>query len=111
MYRYPPARVSENRHHGSEDTGTPRHATRVDAACRSMSRRGGGDRLPHACVTRCRGEPMNGRTAHRWQAFAAAMPGLGVSFLVAAQCPACWLAYAGLLPMPGVAWCVGETSR
>lgn len=38
------------------------------------------------------------------------MPGVGVSLLVAAKCPACWLAYAGLLTMPGVAWLVGETS-
>jgi hypothetical protein len=38
------------------------------------------------------------------------MPGVGVSLLVAAKCPACWLAYAGLLTMPGVAWFVGETS-
>jgi hypothetical protein len=38
------------------------------------------------------------------------MPGIGVSLLVAAKCPACWLAYAGLLTMPGVAWLAGETS-
>jgi len=53
---------------------------------------------------------MNNRAAHRWQALSAAMPGVGVSLLVAAKCPACWLAYAGLLTMPGVAWFVGETS-
>jgi mercuric ion transport protein len=53
---------------------------------------------------------MKSRAAHRWQAFSAAMPGVGVSILVAAQCPACWLAYAGLLTMPGVAWLLGETS-
>jgi hypothetical protein len=38
------------------------------------------------------------------------MPGVGVSILVAAKCPACWLAYAGVLTMPGVAWLLGETS-
>jgi len=53
---------------------------------------------------------MNSRAAHRWQALSAAMPGVGVSLLVAAKCPACWLAYAGLLTMPGVAWFVGATS-
>jgi len=53
---------------------------------------------------------MNSRAASRWQALSAAMPGLGVSLLVAAKCPACWLAYAGLLTMPGVAWLVGEPS-
>ncbi len=53
---------------------------------------------------------MNSRAASRWQALSAVMPGLGVSLLVAAKCPACWLAYAGLLTMPGVAWLVGETS-
>lgn len=53
---------------------------------------------------------MNSRAAHRWQALSAAMPGVGVSLLVAAKCPACWLAYAGLLTMPGVAWFAGETS-
>jgi mercuric ion transport protein len=53
---------------------------------------------------------MKSRAANRWQAFSAAMPGIGVSILVAAKCPACWLAYVGLLTMPGVAWLVGETS-
>lgn len=53
---------------------------------------------------------MTSSTARRWQALSAAMPGVGVSLLVAAKCPACWLAYAGLLTMPGVAWLVGETS-
>ena len=53
---------------------------------------------------------MNSRAASRWQALSAVMPGLGVSLLVAAKCPACWLAYAGLLTMPGVAWLVGEPS-
>jgi hypothetical protein len=38
------------------------------------------------------------------------MPGVWVALLVAAKCPACWLAYAGLLTMPGVAWLLGETS-
>lgn len=53
---------------------------------------------------------MKSRAARRSQALSAAMPGVGVSLLVAAKCPACWLAYAGLLTMPGVAWLVGETS-
>lgn len=46
----------------------------------------------------------------RWQSFRAAAPGLGAAVLVAAKCPACWLAYAGLLTMPGVAWLLEETS-
>ena len=54
---------------------------------------------------------MNSRAAHRWQTFSAAMPGVGVSLLVAAKCPACWLAYAGLLTMPGVAWFDGGCPR
>lgn len=53
---------------------------------------------------------MNRSTVHRWQALSAAMPGVGVALLVAAKCPACWLAYAGLLSMPGVMWFVGATS-
>ena len=53
---------------------------------------------------------MKSYGASRWQAFSAAMPGVGVSILVAAKCLACWLAYAGLLTMPGVAWLLGETS-
>src|SRR5262245_39623159 len=53
---------------------------------------------------------MKSRAASRWQALSAAMPGVGVSILVAAKCPACWLAYAGLLTMPGVAWLLGEAS-
>ena len=53
---------------------------------------------------------MNSRAAHRWQVVSAAMPGVGVSLLVAAKCPTCWLTYAGLLTIPGVAWLVGETS-
>src|SRR5438309_6553404 len=65
---------------------------------------------PHTWLTRMPKGRMNRRAAHRWQALSAAMPGLGVSLLVAAKCPACWLAYAGLLTMPGVAWLVGEPS-
>ena len=53
---------------------------------------------------------MKNHGASTWQAFSAALPGVGVSILVAAKCPACWLAYAGLLTMPGVAWLLGETS-
>lgn len=53
---------------------------------------------------------MNSRAARRWQALSAAMPGVGVSLLVAAKCPACWLAYAGLFTMPGGVWFVGATS-
>ena len=53
---------------------------------------------------------MTGRPARRWQALSTAMPGVGVSLLVAAKCPACWLSYAGLLTMPGVAWFAGATS-
>ena len=53
---------------------------------------------------------MKSHAVNRWRALSAAMPGIGVSLLVAAKCPACWLAYAGLLTMPGVAWLLGETS-
>ena len=53
---------------------------------------------------------MMGRAARSWQTLAAAMPVVEVSLLVAAKCPACWLAYAGLLTMPGVAWLAGATS-
>ena len=53
---------------------------------------------------------MTRRAASKWQALPAALPGIWVSLLVAAKCPACWLAYAGLLTMPGVAWLVGEPS-
>ena len=44
---------------------------------------------------------MNSYGASRWQALSAAMPGVRVALFVAAKCPACWLAYAGLLTMPG----------
>src|SRR5207249_4098144 len=47
---------------------------------------------------------------NRWQAFRVVLPGLGAALLVAAKCPACWFAYAGLLTMPGFAWLVEETS-
>jgi mercuric ion transport protein len=53
---------------------------------------------------------MKSRDGSTWQTCKAIMPGVGVSILVAAKCPACWLAYAGILTMPGVAWLVGETS-
>ena len=53
---------------------------------------------------------MKHQGASTWQTCKAIMPGVGVSLLVAAKCPACWLAYAGLLTMPGVAWLLGETS-
>ena len=45
-----------------------------------------------------------------WYALRAAVPGVGAALLLGATCPACWLAYAGLLTMPGLAWLVGETS-
>lgn len=53
---------------------------------------------------------MTGRVVRKWQALSAAMPGLGVALLVATKCPACWLAYAGLLTLPGLAWLAGATS-
>jgi mercuric ion transport protein len=53
---------------------------------------------------------MKNQGASVWQTCKAITPGIGVSILVAAKCPACWLAYAGLLTMPGVAWLLGETS-
>jgi len=53
---------------------------------------------------------MKNLGASTWQTCKAITPGIGVSILVAAKCPACWLAYAGLLTMPGVAWLLGETS-
>jgi len=53
---------------------------------------------------------MKNRGTSTWQTCNAIAPGIGVSILVAAKCPACWLAYAGLLTMPGVAWLLGETS-
>src|SRR6266446_4165121 len=53
---------------------------------------------------------MKSHGASTWQTCKAITPGVGVSILVAAKCPACWLAYAGLLTMPGVAWLMGETS-
>src|SRR5215831_2003426 len=46
-----------------------------------------------------------------WYTLRAAVPGLGAALLLGAACPACWLAYAGLLTMPGLAWLLGETSR
>ena len=45
-----------------------------------------------------------------WYALRAAVPGVVAAFLLGAACPACWLAYAGLLTMPGLAWLLGETS-
>lgn len=53
---------------------------------------------------------MKSHAASTWQALSAVMPGVGVSLLVAAKCPACWLVYTGLLTIPGLAWLVGETS-
>lgn len=45
-----------------------------------------------------------------WYALQAAVPGVGAALLLGASCPACWLAYAGLLTMPGLAWLLGTTS-
>jgi hypothetical protein len=45
-----------------------------------------------------------------WYALRAAVPGMGAALLLGASCPACWLAYAGLLTMPGLAWLLRETS-
>ena len=45
-----------------------------------------------------------------WHALPAALPGVVAALLLGAACPACWLAYAGLLTMPGLAWLLGETS-
>ena len=45
-----------------------------------------------------------------WYALRAAMPGVGAALLLGATCPACWLAYAGLLTMPGLAWLLETTS-
>jgi hypothetical protein len=53
---------------------------------------------------------MKNHGASTWQTWKAITPGIGVSLLVAAKCPACWLAYAGFLSMPGVAWLLRETS-
>ena len=40
----------------------------------------------------------------------AAVPGLGAALLLGAACPACWLAYAGLLTTPGLGFLVAQTS-
>ncbi len=45
-----------------------------------------------------------------WYTLRAAVPGVVAAFLLGAACPACWLAYVGLLTMPGLAWLLGETS-
>jgi hypothetical protein len=42
-------------------------------------------------------------TPSRWRSLFAVVPGIGVtSLLLGATCPACWLAYAGLLAVPGL---------
>jgi mercuric ion transport protein len=39
----------------------------------------------------------------KWRGLFAVVPGIGVtSLLLGATCPACWLAYAGLLALPGL---------
>src|SRR5262249_41449135 len=47
---------------------------------------------------------------NKWYALRTAVPGVVAALLLGAACPACWLAYAGLLTMPGLAWLLGETS-
>jgi hypothetical protein len=38
------------------------------------------------------------------------MSDVAAALLLGASCPACWLAYAGLLTLPGLAWLFGKTS-
>ena len=45
-----------------------------------------------------------------WYGLRAAVPGVGAVLLLGVTCPACWLAYAGLLTMPGLAWLLEDTS-
>ncbi len=45
-----------------------------------------------------------------WYALRVAIPGVGAALLLGATCPACWLAYAGLLTMPGLTWLLQDTS-
>ncbi len=45
-----------------------------------------------------------------WNSLRVAIPGLGAALLLGATCPACWLAYAGLLTMPGLTWLLKDTS-
>src|SRR5215468_6213622 len=45
-----------------------------------------------------------------WYALRAAAPGVGAALLLGAACPACWLAYAGLLTVPGLVWLLETTS-
>ena len=45
-----------------------------------------------------------------WYTLRAAVPGVVAVLLLGATCPACWLAYAGLLTMPGMAWLLKDTS-
>src|SRR5262245_4031362 len=45
-----------------------------------------------------------------WYSLRVAIPGVGAAFLLGATCPACWLAYAGLLTLPGLTWLLKDTS-
>jgi len=40
----------------------------------------------------------------------AVVPGVGAALLLGTACPACWLAYAGLLTAPGLGFLVAQTS-
>ena len=57
-----------------------------------------------------RGTALMASVSRGWYALQATVPGVGAALLLGASCPACWLAYAGLLTMPGLAWLLGETS-
>ena len=62
------------------------------------------DNRAGASATRGEGAPPRGG------GLLAAVPGVGAALLLGAACPACWLAYAGLLTTPGLGFLVAKTS-
>ena len=62
------------------------------------------DNRAGASTTRGEGAPRRG------YGLLAAVPGVGAALLLGAACPACWLAYAGLLTTPGLGFLVAQTS-
>ena len=50
------------------------------------------------------------RARHAGGGLLTAVPGVGAALLLGAACPACWLAYAGLLTTPGLGFLVEQTS-